>query len=64
MEILSVVLSILASLGTIISLIFTGIAKKEIRDLRNEIKNEGNSNIISQGNNNSNITGSNNSIRR
>lgn len=64
MEIFSIILSILASIGTIVSLIFTTITKKEIRDLKNSIAVKGNSNITSQGDNNNNITGSKNSIRK
>lgn len=60
MENISLVLSITASVGTLISIIMNVSSKKEISKL-NRIINHGNS-IQSKGNNNTNVSGNSNKI--
>ncbi|MEQ6856053.1 hypothetical protein AAHH17_16355 [Lysinibacillus capsici] len=55
METASIILSILASIGTLVSLYLNHNLKKEIATLKQEIS--GNNNIQSQGNNVINNTG-------
>lgn len=60
MEITSLILSIIASLGTIIALMLNYSTKKELNEIKNNIN--GTKNIHNEGNDSNNVSGDGNTV--